>query len=116
MERSINQTNLGLKDDLKRPIDIFGTGNYQIFYSSGTFTTPTNVGAIRVSVWGSGGSGAQGNSTSHRATGGGGGFSRKVIVSPSASYVVTVGTGGTAQFNPMSSGNAGGTSSFGSVS
>lgn len=103
------------------PQRYFGTGNIQVFYASGTFTTPVGVNAIRVRVWGAGGSGACGYATSNAKMqgGAGGGYSEKIITSPSSTYTVTVGAGGDRISYKSTgnnyAGNAGGTSSFGSA-
>jgi len=96
----------------------FGQNNTRAFMRSSTFVVPPGVSTIRVRVHGAGGSGACTTSTNMNqcATGGaGGGFAMKVIAtSPGTSYAVTVGTGG-ASVASLNNGNAGGTSSFGSI-
>jgi hypothetical protein len=94
-------------------LSVFGSGNVKAFTSDGTFTVPTGIGAIRVSVWGAGGSGGM-NNQSYCQGGAGGGFAQKIITSPAASYAVTIGAGG-ARRTSSGTGNAGGTTSFGSA-
>lgn len=98
----------------------FGSGSIQVFSSSGTFIVPPGVTRIRVRVWGAGGSGgiAVASARNKAASGGGGGgHCIKVIdTTPGTSYTVTVGAGGAAvSGTSVQAGNAGGTSSFGSV-
>ena len=78
---------------------VFGTGNVQVFSSSGTWTVPTGIGKVRARMWGGG-----------AYAGGGGGFAIRTIydLSGVTSVSVTVGAGGT------STSSTGGTSSFGS--
>lgn len=99
---------------------VFGTGNLQLFFSSDTFLVPPGVKRIRVRVHAGGGSGGACTSNQGKSAGGaGGGFSMKEIdVVPGASYSVTVGKGGAARLasgGANLSGNAGQSSSFGSV-
>ena len=97
------------------------TGFDLVITSSGTFVTPPNV-SLLVDVWGSGGSGAGGVSSSTGVnhpggTGGGGGAHDQRFISASeltagASVTVTIGaeaTGGTAATN----GNPGNATTFG---
>ena len=77
--------------------DVFGTGNYQVFLQSGTFTTPTGVTLLRVRCWGGGGGGGLQNNSA--TGGGGGGYAQKVVVNPTSSYSVTIGAGGDASPN-----------------
>lgn len=82
----------------------------QLFTANGTFTVPTGVTAVKVTVIGGGGGG--GNTVSGWTTGQGGGGGGGVAIeyltglTPGAAIAVTVGSGG-------SGGAAGGTSSFG---
>jgi hypothetical protein len=95
-------------------VDSFGTGNVSVFYQDGTFTLPTGVTSLRVSVWGAGGAGGVSVSNTRAQGGAGGGYASKVITSPSTSYAVTVGAGGATRIT-AGSGASGGTSSFGSA-
>ncbi|NDC42728.1 MAG: hypothetical protein EBZ77_14470, partial [Chitinophagia bacterium] len=72
---------------------VFGSGNVRFFGSSGTWTVPPGVGAVRARMWGGGGN----------SSGSGGGFSMITVTNlvGVTSVAVTVGA-------------AGGTSSFGS--
>lgn len=121
MGRNINQANFPVPSGYSLT-QRFGSGNFAVFSVPGTvtFTTPAGAGVLRVRCWGAGGSGGvSANSPIGRAQGGaGGGYSEKVIVSPVSSYSITVGAGGAGVLRTSSgasSGNAGGTSSFGSV-
>lgn len=95
----------------------FGTGLWQIFGVPGThtFTVPLNVSSIRVRVVGAGGSGASGGAQQGTG-GGGGGYAHGVFnVTSGTSYTITVGSGGVAKTVVELNGNAGGSSSFGSL-
>jgi len=78
---------------------VFGTGQVQVFGTSGSWTVPTGISRVRARVWGGGGSNY----------GSGGGFSLRAIydLTGVTSVAVTVGA-------PGVSGTSGGTSSFGS--
>jgi len=88
----------------------------QAFTSSGTFTIPSGVTAIKITVVGGGGAGGSGSTTSSIATGGGGGggtaISYLTSLTPGNTLAVTIGGGGSG----ASTGNAGsgGTSSVAS--
>ena len=79
---------------------VFGTGQVQMYFASGTWSVPPGIGKVRARVWGGGG----------YNTAGGGGFSLEAIydLTGVTSVAVTVGAGGT------SGTTTGGTSSFGS--
>ena len=79
---------------------VFGTGQVQMFFTSGSWTVPTGISRVRARVWGGGG----------YNQGGGGGFSLKAVydLTGVTSIAVTVGAGGN------STTTTGGTSSFGS--
>lgn len=79
---------------------VFGTGQVQVFSSSGSWTVPTGISRVRARVWGGGA----------YNVGSGGGFSLRAIydLTGVTSVAVTVGVAGS------SSPTAGGTSSFGS--
>jgi hypothetical protein len=79
---------------------VFGTGQVQMYFASGTWSVPPGIGKVRARVWGGGG---------HNG-GSGGGFSMEAIydLTGVTSVAVTVGAGGNAGV-PL-----GGTSSFGS--
>lgn len=81
----------------------------QIFTSTGTFTVPSGVTSVKVTVVGGGGGGGSATSSNRSGTGGGGGgVAIKYItgLTSGATISVTIGGGGGAA-------SAGGTSSFG---
>ena len=92
---------------------VFGSGQIQIFSSSGTWVVPPGVAKVRVRLWGAGGSYC--GVSLYYAGGGGGGFALKAIYNLSGvtSVPVTVGVGviGVA---PNLIFSTSGTSSFGS--
>lgn len=79
---------------------VFGTGQVQMFFASGTWSVPLGIGKVRARVWGGGA----------YNQGGGGGFSMETIYNLTGvtSIAVTVGAGGDGTTT------TGGTSSFGS--
>jgi len=87
-----------------------------VVFASGTttWTVPAGVYRVKVRVWGGGGGGAGSNSAAYGSGGGGGGgyAEKRVAVTPGQAITVTVGGQGPAG-NYVSSGGAGGTSSFG---
>lgn len=96
-----------------------GGGRGQVLTSSGTFTVPAGVTAVKVTVIGGGGGsgGALWNSywgSSQSSGAGGGGTAIKYItgLTPGSTVSVTVGAGGSAG-GASSNGGSGGTSSFG---
>jgi hypothetical protein len=87
----------------------------QVFTSSGTFTVPTSVTAVKVTVIGGGGGGAGGNTASQQGYWGGWGgvgIGWFTGLTSGGTVTVTVGAGGTAGA-VNGSGGTGGTSSFG---
>lgn len=116
MATNINQNNgLELNTTLGS-VKIFNGGNIQVFQQSDTFTTPVGVKAIKVRVWGAGGSGRTSDGPNTAGGGAGGGYAEKVITSPNSTYTVTIGAGGDARAGGGNvNGVAGGTSSFGSA-
>ena len=89
--------------------------NVQVFTSTGTFTVPTGVTALKVTVIGGGGAGEKVTAASKKARGGGaGGCAIEWLTSqtPGASIAVTIGAGGTAGGDATA--GDGGTSSFAS--
>lgn len=89
--------------------------NVEVFTSSGTFTVPSDVSAVKVIVVGGGAGGHfSGGATIPVAGGGAGGAAIEYITSSLGSSVsVTVGAGGTGGTSGDNDGTAGGTSSFG---
>jgi hypothetical protein len=89
--------------------------NLQLFTSSGTFTVPTGVTKVKVTVIGGGGGGGGCQAAGGEAGGGGGGGGGAVRLvtglTPGGTVAVTVGAGGTAAND--TAGGSGGTSSFG---
>jgi len=90
----------------------------QVFTSSGTFTIPTGITAIKVTVVGGGGGGAAYSAIATTGGGGGGGAAIKFItgLTPGGTVSVTVGAAGTAATASGAggaTGGTGGTSSFG---
>jgi len=79
---------------------VFGTGQVQMYFASGTWSVPPGIGKVRARMWGGGGYNA----------GSGGGFSLRAVydLTGVTSVAVTVGAGG------VSGSTTGGTSSFGS--
>jgi hypothetical protein len=92
-------------------------GRGQVFTSSGTFTLPTGVTAIKATVVaGGGGGGATSFNGGGGGGGGGGGYAIQFFtgLTPGNTLTVTVGSGGPG--NAGSTGSAGGTSSVSSGS
>ena len=96
-----------------------GSGSFaQVFTSSGTFTVPTGVSAVKVTVIGGGGGAAGGNQFCCGGGGAGGVAVRWVTgLTPGGTVAVTVGAAGAGGVGGAggtgTSGAAGGTSSFG---
>jgi hypothetical protein len=91
------------------------TPSKQIFTTSGTFTIPTGVKAVKVTVLGGGGAGGGSSSGSNNGGGGAaGGCGIKWLsgLTPGNTLTVTVGSGGTGVSN--ATGNSGGSSSVAS--
>jgi len=95
-----------------------GFSNLQVFTSSGTFTVPTGITKVKVTVVGGGGGGGgwAGSYAQNGIGGSGGGTAIKIIsgLTPGGTVSVTVGTGGAAGGTGATSrGGTGNTSSFG---
>jgi len=103
-------------------LDIFGTGNFRVFTSPGTYVVNPGISSIRVRVIGAGGNGGTSGPPSPGewcgGSGGGGGYAHKVITSFSAprTYTVTVGSapGGTSSFGSEVSATGGSNGANGS--
>ena len=93
------------------------TGTFgQVFTSSGTFTVPSGVTAVKVSLCGGGGNGNAGNACSTGGAGNGAGVAIKYItgLTPGSTVTVTVGNaGGTSSFGAYCSATGGGNGSIG---
>lgn len=83
----------------------------QLFSTSGSFTVPTGVTKVKVTLVGAGGGGCNSGGMCMTANGGKGsaGFAMVSGLIPGATVTVTIGTGGTLS----ASGGSGGTTSFG---
>ena len=94
-----------------------GIGGYQLFTTSGTFTVPTGVTSVYVTMCGGGGGGGGGDGASWAGAGGGGGGSyvnKQLTVTPGTGYTITIGAGGSGgAIN--ANGSAGGSTSFGAL-
>jgi hypothetical protein len=91
------------------------TPSQEEFDSSGTFTAPTGITRVMVTLCGGGGGGGAGSFSSGGGAGGSGGGSIinfPVVVVPGDDYTVTVGTGGSAGVTPAGSGGSGGDTIF----
>jgi hypothetical protein len=100
---------------------IYTGPRYQVFTANGTFTVPTGITAVSVSLWAGGGGGkggGSGASSNAGVAGNGGTVNAIVTVTPGASISVTVGAGGngsSGSASTTSNGSTGGTTSFGSL-
>jgi hypothetical protein len=93
-----------------------GFSNIQLFVANNTFTVPSGITKVKVTVVGGGGGGGGVNSTYAGSSGGGGGGTAIKIISgltPGATVAVTVGDAGIAAVGAGRGGN-GGQSAFGS--
>lgn len=93
------------------------TGVTVLTSGSGTYTVPSGAVTLLVEMigGGGGGGGADGDTSAAGCGGGGcsGGYLRKLITSPDASYAYAVGAGGAGGTAGNNSGSAGGNSTFG---
>ena len=97
-------------------ITAFGQ-TYVTISTSGTWTVPAGVTSITVRTWGGGGGGGGAASGSSAGAGGGGGGGgaysiQTFTVSPSQTYNITIGNGGSAGNTSGTSGTAGGLTTF----
>ena len=94
-----------------------GFASMQVFTSSGTWTKPSGIKIIKVTVTGSGGGGGGSKTSDNKGGGGGaaGGTAIEIVdVTSISSETVTIGAGG-AGGSQNANGAAGATSSFGSI-
>lgn len=93
------------------------SSNIALFTASGTFTAPVGVTKVYISAVAGGGSGAV--DAGGGASGGGGGgasiLNYPFTVVPGNNYTVTIGAGGTGIPSAISNGNAGGNTSFDTI-
>ena len=97
--------------------EVMTTPTAQTFNSNGTYTKPAGLKHVRVQVWGGGASGACTTDVNGECGGGGGGgyFERVFLATEiGATETVTIGAGGAA-VSGFVNGNAGGTTTFGSL-
>lgn len=115
MPSSLTNTGVTFNDSTSQATAFIGRRG-QVFTSSGTFTVPTGITAVKVTVVGGGGGGggySSGTSVVASAGGAGGGVAVKFVtgLTPGGTVSVTVGSGGAG--GTAGTGTAGGTSSFG---
>lgn len=90
----------------------------QLFTSSGTFTAPSGITKVYVSLVGGGGGGGGAGSQPYGGGGSGGAFAMRVpyTVTPGNNYTVTIGSGGAGGADQNNIGSSGGATSFDSLS
>lgn len=90
----------------------------QIFTSSGTFTAPSGITKVYVSMVGGGGGGGGAGSQPYGGGGAGGAFTiyTPFSVTPGNNYTVTIGSGGPGGADQNTVGSVGGSTSFDSLS
>lgn len=112
MTATLNSTGVAYGDATQQNTAWIG-GRGQVFTASNTFTVPTGITAIKVSLCGGGGNGGTGSSFGNAAGGGGGGgVAIKYItgLTPGSTVSVTVGgVGGTSSFGAYCSATGGST-------
>lgn len=119
MPATLNNTGVLFNDSSQQSTAFIG-GSAQAFTSSGTFTIPTGVTKIKVTVVGGGGGGAGGYAACcvnfHGPGGGGGCTAMKWLtgLTPGNTLTVTIGSGGTGGNPSGSAATAGGQSSVAS--
>jgi len=116
MASSLNGTGVAFSDSTTQSSAWIGVRG-QVFTSTGTFTVPAGVSAVKVTVIGGGGGGGgtpSSSGTGHTGGGGGGGVSIGYVtgLTPNGTVSITVGAGG-AGGTGNTTGATGGTSSFG---
>lgn len=110
MPTTVRSTDILFNDSTTQGTAFIG-GRGQVFTSSGTFTVPTGVTAVKVTVIGGGGNG--GAPTGGSSQGGGGGGAGRAIkyitgLTPGNAITVTVGAaGGTSSFGAFCSATGG---------
>lgn len=85
------------QQSVKAYVDSSMSSNSQVFTSSGSFTAPTGVSMVFLTMCGGGGGGGGKNNSQNAGSGGGGGESiirRAYPVVAGNSYTVTIGSGG----------------------
>lgn len=115
MPATLNNTGVLFNDSSQQNTAFLGK-SAQVFTSSGTFTIPSGVTKVKVTVVGGGGGSAGSVSGNTGSGGGGGGTAIKWLSSltPGNTLSVTVGGGGSAGSNAPGNGGAGGNSSVSS--
>lgn len=123
--KAVDGAGSGLDADLIDGLHASEISSGKIFTSSSTFTVPPGVTTVYVTMCGGGGGGGGGcvgsTSTCNGGNGGGAGayFKKPCIVTPGATYTITVGAGGAGGAGSTTTsgqpGQAGGTSSFGNL-
>ncbi len=115
MPATLNNTGVLFNDSSQQNTSFLGE-SAQVFTSSGTFTIPSGVTKVKVTVVGGGG-GSAGTADGNSGGGGGGGgvaFKWLTSLTPTNTITVTVGAGGTAGTSGPGNGGAGGNSSVAS--
>ena len=107
----------GVAPTYQTPASPVATSGNEVFTSSGTFTVPAGVTKVYVSMVGGGGGAGRGDAGGN---GGGGGGGASIVhsiytVTPTSSYTVVVGSGGSGAVSENSSGTIGTQSSFDGV-
>lgn len=113
-----SDTKLCTQGNVKAYVDAAAIAGSELFTSSGTFTVPTGVTRVFVTMIGGGGGGAKGQSSGNNGSGGGGSgaifINFPFTVIPAAELTVTVGAGG-AGSTTTAAGATGATSVFDSL-
>ncbi len=116
MASSLNGTGVAFSDSTAQATAFLG-GRGQVFNANGTFTIPTGITAVKVTVIGGGGGGAPYfNCGSNGSCGGAGGSAIKYLtgLTPGATLTVVRGAGGTVGGTDTNNSTNGGASSVSS--